>query len=145
MSLIHVDKNSASQARTTKACHLMPCEIDYNGPAKVADYFDTSVRHDQGTVLSATFRGRPLSGKEMQLPDGYTGLLLKELHRPYSEEEERHLKVSHKFEQFTYWNLDAEPSINDKIHKALEWTHIAKTLHSPIESQENSNVSEPDK
>lgn len=49
--------------------HLMPCRIDYTGPANVSNYFRPE-RSENGN-LAATFRGRLLNGTDVKLPEGY--------------------------------------------------------------------------
>jgi len=45
---------------------------------------------------------------------------------------ERHLAVTHKFKDFTYWNLDLTPSSNDKIMQVMKWIDIAKVVYFNI-------------
>jgi len=42
---------------------------------------------------------------------------------------ERNLAVTHKFKDFTYWNLDLTPSANDKIMQVMKWIDIAKVVY----------------
>jgi len=42
---------------------------------------------------------------------------------------ERNLAVTHKFKDFTYWNLDLTPSANDKIMQMMKWIDIAKVVY----------------
>ena len=44
------------------------------------------------------------------------------------DESERHLAVTHKFTDFTYWNLDLAPSADDKIMQVMKWIDIAKVV-----------------
>ena len=57
-----------------------------------------------------------------------TGVVLKENRKPFSEDEERQLKVTSRFQQYTQWNLDAAPSVNDKCVRAMQWLDIAKAV-----------------
>ncbi len=41
---------SAKKAKEDEILHLMPCKIDYDGEAKVASYFTTSIRHDEANT-----------------------------------------------------------------------------------------------
>ena len=67
---------------------LMPFDIDYDGQAKIADYFETTLRKDtEGGVavkgeddadpsrecanMNASFRGRLLNGRNITIPDDY--------------------------------------------------------------------------
>ncbi|CAG8493382.1 1573_t:CDS:2 [Ambispora leptoticha] len=81
--------------------HLLPCHIDFEGPAKVNSYFlieqlvnreiDASKKPDSNETESASlssppiantlcssFRGRKLIGHEVVLKDGYEGFIFKE-------------------------------------------------------------------
>jgi hypothetical protein len=71
MDIILESANTSSQE-----LHLIPCQIDHNGPAKVSSYFVQSPTADPATGKScatATFRGRQLYGIKNQLPATYTG------------------------------------------------------------------------
>jgi len=134
---VSISQAAISSCPESNRVHLMACEIEHDGEAQVASYFDTSVR-EEGTkpgvehgekALSASFRGRSLKGCVLNLPAGYTGYVMKEEKRPFTEEEDRVLKATHKFSQFTYWNLETPPSNNDSITKALQWINIASALH----------------
>ena len=42
--------------------------------------------------------------------------------------QDRVMKATHKFSQFTYWNLETPPSNNDAIIKAMQWINIAAAV-----------------
>ncbi|XP_041353047.1 uncharacterized protein LOC121371310 isoform X2 [Gigantopelta aegis] len=106
-----IDTNSQTIS-DVKHCHLLPCEIQYSGDANVASYFQSSIRSDENK-----------------------GIILKENHRQVTEDDDRHLIATHKFEKFTYWNLDKVPSADDRLVKALHWINIAKVLHRPVDEE----------
>lgn len=82
--------------------HCLPCKVetDCEGdtskdpgaergrrPAEVDRYFEPVIREGSGTIrmgtessqiLTATFRGRPLKGMEISVPEGYRGVVLRE-------------------------------------------------------------------
>ena len=62
----------------------------------------------------------------------FVGVVLKELpvEMPLNDddESERRLAVTHKFKDFTYWNLDLAPSADDKIMQVMKWIDIAKVV-----------------
>ncbi|CAH3153006.1 unnamed protein product [Porites evermanni] len=134
---IRVSQSSISNCPESSRIHLMACEIEHDGEAQVASYFDTSVREEEANsgvqnsvkALSASFRGRGLRGCVLNLPVGYMGYVMKEEKRPFTEEEDRVMKATHKFSQFTYWNLETPPSNNDAVVKAMQWINIASALH----------------
>lgn len=71
MSLI-IDTSQSSSVKPTK-CHVLPCKIAYTGQANVTEYFEPQKRKEK---LEAYFHGRRLVGHEIDLPPGYTGLVL---------------------------------------------------------------------
>lgn len=128
-------------------CHLMPCRIESKDERiKAKEYFYPTIRElkaggddDQGReikkdkptsgqasgasgeeqpILLASFRGRPLQGRKVKLPDGYTGYMVAR-NKTNSERS---------FDEFTYWNWDELPSENDAICKAVRWVNVAKYL-----------------
>ena len=85
--------------RDKKECrvHLLPCKIQAvsrdseqtaQAPAKVDHFFDPVIRRGNeggSEVYTAAFRGRPLQGVEVAVPQGYTGVVLKECSLSNSE------------------------------------------------------------
>ncbi|XP_071080171.1 ribonuclease H2 subunit C-like [Haliotis cracherodii] len=117
-----------------ESCHLMPFNIEHDGSANVSSYFKTSIREEQ-EALTASFRGRPLNGQEVTLPSGYTGIVVKENRKPVTEDEDRDLNITHRFQKMTYWNLDKLPSADDRFAQAMQWADIAKALHRPVDEE----------
>ncbi|KAJ8922456.1 hypothetical protein NQ315_004403 [Exocentrus adspersus] len=113
----------------------LPCRIHADCDASVAQYFDNYVKTKEDGTLSGSFRGYPLRGKKVQVPEGYSGLVLHESSRPSDDKEERTFHVAGKFEEMTFWNWDKATGDGDGITRALEWIEIAKALHSPIEGE----------
>lgn len=82
--------------------HYLPCKVECDcagdtskdpssergrRPAEVDCYFEPVIREGSGTIrmgtessqiLTATFRGRPLKGVEIGVPEGYRGVILRE-------------------------------------------------------------------
>lgn len=79
-------------------------------------------------VLKGTLRGYPLSGCVMDVPKGYTGIVLKETRPTLNSEESRTMRVISQFKQFTYWNWDRDPSRGDKYQQAMDWAEIADVV-----------------
>lgn len=94
--------------------HLLPCDIEHDGPALVAEFFTPTVKERKHGLSSmrvlvlfeerctfqkrviclclpvektVSFRGRGLKGQEVCVPQGYTGRVLKEVQRPSSDQE----------------------------------------------------------
>ena len=53
-----------------------------------------------------------------------------ETRRNFNEDEERELSATQSFRSLNYWNLDREPAADDKLHKAMAWIDVAKTVQS---------------
>lgn len=81
-----------------------------------------------GAGLKGSFRGYPLNGKVMQLPNGYVGLVLHESVKPNTDKEDRKFYIVNNFDSIVYWNWDKEPSKNDALDQALTWIDIAEVV-----------------
>ncbi|XP_075214138.1 ribonuclease H2 subunit C [Lycorma delicatula] len=133
------------------AIHYFPCKINFEGSANVSRYFTNLITKngDENNGLTASFRGYPLNGCIVSLPEGYKGLILKETVKPVSGTE-RTFHVTHTFQSLTYWNWDKIPSKDDAFLSALDWTDIAEAIHSPVQDLNkekivcNSSTTDPD-
>ncbi|XP_051514636.1 ribonuclease H2 subunit C-like [Myxocyprinus asiaticus] len=112
--------------------HLLPCEIEHNGPAEVSKFFTSTVKEREHEI-TVSFRGRGLKGQKLNCPKGHTGLVLKEVQRPASDQEDRIVKVSSVFHNFTYWNLETPPTSDDGVVMAMAWPQLAETIHGPVD------------
>ena len=54
----------------------IPAHINYDGPAKVSQYFDSRISEDKNGQFIGFFRGHQLFGKNLTLPDGYKPFLV---------------------------------------------------------------------
>ena len=79
-------------------------------------HFTQSIQR-QDQQCHASFRGRPLNGEDVRIPDGYVGIVA-HAGQPLST-----------FDQLTYFNLDCATSKNDCLARSIQWLSIAKTLH----------------
>ncbi|KAG7329117.1 hypothetical protein KOW79_007291 [Hemibagrus wyckioides] len=114
------------------AIHLLPCDIEHDGAAQVAEFFTPTVK-DRKHEKTVSFRGRGLKGQEVTHPQDYTGLVLKEVQKPSSDQEDRVVKVSSVFHNFTYWNLETPPTSDDRVVMAMAWPKLAEMIHAPVE------------
>ncbi|KAM9740823.1 ribonuclease H2 subunit C [Menidia menidia] len=129
-TVTHLQVSSVGQAKQ-EPVHLMPCEIEHNGPAKVSEFF-TSTTKDHKQEKTVSFRGRGLKGQEIALPQGYTGLVLKEINKPGSDQEDRTVRASSVFDSLTYWNLETPPNSDDTVVMAMDWPELADAIHGPV-------------
>ncbi|KPP77079.1 Ribonuclease H2 subunit C-like [Scleropages formosus] len=132
-SVITVQLGSLGQADKPQI-HLLPCEIEHDGPAEVSRYFTPTVK-DHKNEMSVSFRGRGLKGAEINCPQGYTGLVLKEDNKAASDQEDRTVRISSVFHRFTYWNLETKPNSDDGVVMAMTWPALAEAIHGSVDGQ----------
>lgn len=75
----------------------------------------------------SSFRGRPLLGCEIKVPEGYSGYVLKKQPRDLRSKTDL-FNVEQSFDKITYWNLDKIPSHNDAFASALDWFDISAAV-----------------
>lgn len=78
--------------------------------------------------LKNSIRGYPLDGCKFQVPANMQGIVFQELNRPLEENANRTFKVNGVFSEFTYWNYNREPSDNDQLRQALQWSDFANAV-----------------
>ncbi|XP_036934063.1 ribonuclease H2 subunit C [Acanthopagrus latus] len=130
-SVTRVQVSSVGQAQRTTV-HLMPCEIEHDGPAQVSQYI-TATTKDHKHEKTVSFRGHGLKGQELSCPQGYTGLVLKEIDKPGSDQEDRTVRLSSVFDKLTYWNLETPPNSDDTVVMAMDWPELAEAIHGPVD------------
>ncbi|RVE45223.1 hypothetical protein evm_010113 [Chilo suppressalis] len=108
--------------------HFIPCKVEEDGEANVKKYFEPYITDDSGD-LTATFRGYPLDGTKIALPEGYRAVIATETKRPLAEDADRRFQVAGGFKEVIYWNWDKKPSKNDNLTKAMDWIDIAAAIH----------------
>lgn len=119
MNVADVEIDTSCNKKST--CHLLPVTIKRDGPAKVSAYFEPVISEQQGT-LHASFRGKPLLGKTLDVPDGFTGLV--------ASGDEGKFAAKSSFEKFTYWKWDQRPADNDPVKQSLDWLDVSKAIHN---------------
>ncbi|KAL3271731.1 hypothetical protein HHI36_022201 [Cryptolaemus montrouzieri] len=128
---IHIQNNIRTNYEVRNQLHSIPCKIHADCDAPVSKFFIPSINKDG--VMKASFRGYPLIGTEVKIPEGYRGVVLHETVRPATETEERKFYIINSFDKFNYWNWGKAASKNDSLIKAMEWIEIAEALHTPIQ------------
>eukprot|EP00118_Oscarella_pearsei_P000269 m.4576 g.4576 ORF g.4576 m.4576 type:complete len:143 (+) comp10970_c0_seq2:692-1120(+) len=135
-----IDKKSLDKAFKSDPMRLqlLPCSVETDGPAKIEQYFETTVRSTQTGSESkqnftASFRGRPLKGMDVQLPSDYTGVVLEKGEMPLTDEQETRFNAIGWFPKFRQWNLDYPPSSNDTVRKAMTWLSLAEAVHGSVD------------
>lgn len=145
---IHIQSGKKNlQTEETKAnVQYMPFKIHADSDTNVQKYFNNFVKKgdDDGKkfnnilidinevyillVLSSSFRGYPLKGRVINVPEDYVGVVFHETCRPSTKKDERKFFPIHKFDKFINWNWDKIPSKNDTISQAIDWIDIAEAV-----------------
>lgn len=99
--------------------YSMPFSIDTSSTisSDIKRHFTDSIQINNNNKLEASFRGRPLNGEHLPIPNDYTGILTNSSNIILS------------FDQLTYFNLDCSTTKNDCIARSIEWLSLAKILH----------------
>ncbi|KAA8895908.1 ribonuclease H2, subunit C [Sphaerosporella brunnea] len=134
----------SSQSSQKITPHLLPCKIHHDGNTNASEkYWTVTTDSDTTKTKTAYFRGRRLVGKDMPLPDGYTGAVLNttgEIVAPSAEEIDDGEKVETKvcaevavFDAITVWGHEVAPesSSGDAMLRGIEeWVRWAGKINS---------------
>ena len=139
-----------TSSRPCESLHLLPCAIEYEGPAPVKDYFVSEPSSQNPAVQKLHFRGRELLGSQIELPEGFTGVI--------GTQSGNTIQLSHNFNTFTSWNREVTPSHRDPTSRWMQWTQIAsavslptpfpshltnRQIHKPTKPQTHPNPEDP--
>ncbi|KAJ3173741.1 Ribonuclease H2 subunit C [Geranomyces variabilis] len=117
----------------TPKLHLLPCQIDHNGPANVSSFFVVESNPDCPSTVQSAFRGRSLQGVRAKVPANYQGVIYREDDSHPSKE--RALKAAGSFETFVAWGHDDLPTTeSNDVMRMLAWLEIAEDLHNHFAS-----------
>ncbi|XP_053857781.1 LOW QUALITY PROTEIN: ribonuclease H2 subunit C [Vidua macroura] len=123
---------------------LLPCRVQHDGPAPVAAFL--RARPGPGGELWASFRGRRLGGRELPLPPGYTGVVLRggepgepPLGEPGDPQAGR-VSVTGTFGAITDWGATPPPAPGRGLARALQWGPLARALHAPVTEDSDEEV-----
>ncbi|XP_025422631.1 uncharacterized protein LOC112692238 [Sipha flava] len=134
-----LDEQTVVQAR--QSLHLLPCKIHPRSPdsdkqtfsAPVDRYFrpytDATADEENGALWHASLRGKPLTGVELNMPDGYVGILCSSKVEP--DNFEATVKVTADDEvtrQLMYWNWDRVPTREDPLLAAFDWVRVSEAM-----------------
>ncbi|XP_059257541.1 ribonuclease H2 subunit C [Mustela nigripes] len=140
--------------------HLLPCEVQVNGPAPVERFFTPAIRQCPDG-LEVSFRGRRLRGEEVVLPPGLVGYVTvmeekgevpvgKDFSEGSSNDDEREeqelaeppealerdfdqfIGAAASFSRFTLWGLETIPGPDAKVRGALTWPSLAAAIHAQV-------------
>lgn len=140
-----------SAVENQQAIHLLPCKIHPRkstadnqtliGP--VDQYFhpyvnpprSTSDQNADTALWYASLRGKPLTGVNLDMPEGYVGLLC---NRSSGKTENENSTATGDLvadescgdvlTQLTYWNWDRVPSREDPLLSAFDWVRVSEAF-----------------
>eukprot|EP00505_MAST-04D_sp_SCG-Rhode-Island_P000220 Stramenopile-MAST_4_protein_220 len=151
-ALVSGEDRSEKEHWNQEAVHRLPCRIDYDGPARVEEYFhpqyidsddETGVeegqegasgrKKGQEGLMEASFHGRRLVGRRLALPQGVTGVTLAQVSSRANASCANFAVTDNVFDHLVHWNHDIPPTNEDHLPKAFQWFDVANALHSPLE------------
>jgi hypothetical protein len=109
----------------TSIVNLLPCRIDYDGPAPVNSYFRIKrkrKRDDTKDILLSHFRGRQLTGLELNLTKDVIGF-----HVNSSDTIPNHFYIESSFKSVRVWEHDKQPDTTE-LEDVLQWFDVAKSV-----------------
>lgn len=121
---------------TTDVVHLVPFSTVSADGQRLSAPIDVYFRPyrvpadgDRGPLWRATFRGKPMTGLKVPMPDGYTGLLChsEDGGGDFVADADRGQVVK----DVMYWNWDRVPTDDDPLLAALCWTRVSEAMMSP--------------
>ncbi|KAL9635370.1 MAG: hypothetical protein Q9164_003499 [Protoblastenia rupestris] len=134
--------------RTAKCVpNLLPCRVNQDGPANASPrYWDPKIAEDGN--LESYFRGRKLKGKNVKVPDGYEGVVVKDAGKEHNrtqgqntdtlglengnegdEEEITILQDAASFDETILWDHEHLVEGDDAFVKGLgEWIGFAEAV-----------------
>ncbi|EMR08736.1 hypothetical protein PNEG_02911 [Pneumocystis murina B123] len=164
---IILDKNTSKSShqstpsyQTSFDCkvHLLPCQIQWDGPANVSKYFHVRSTPDNSTYY-ATFRGRGLEGNSFILPSTYEGAIYN-TDSPISQMFEQlndncstnnidlnetivPTKKWHQIGTFSAFNIwkqipHYDTEFGTSIRTLKEWINLADIIHSVTEIEDDT-------
>uniref|UniRef100_G3MMX9 Uncharacterized protein n=1 Tax=Amblyomma maculatum TaxID=34609 RepID=G3MMX9_AMBMU len=112
--------------------HFFACDIEHRGKANVPAYFSHHVEPIESKPgnFKSRLRGRPLMGRQLDLPDGYSGIIARRAGTQSGDSKE--LYVSGRFDKITAWNWSSLMS-EEKYRQMTEWIAVAQALHAPCD------------
>uniref|UniRef100_A0A1I7XZQ7 PH_RBD domain-containing protein n=1 Tax=Steinernema glaseri TaxID=37863 RepID=A0A1I7XZQ7_9BILA len=132
--LTGADKAEISSAEV----HLLPCHLNYTGPANVTSYFIREAPSDESTGQFATFRGHWMHGAKFVPQDEENLQIFLAKESSSSKGSKRIFQVENKLDSFTIWD---EETVNSTVHpvfRAVSHMHLADALSAESDVEENN-------
>lgn len=119
--------------------HLVNCKLGEDREnMPISKYFTSQLKLNSNVEnikagannLKVSFRGRPLNGKMVLLPENYT------FARVSKSENKKQLVANDLTKEATYWNLDKLPSGSDVLPQVIQWLKLSNNIHAHVQLEE---------
>lgn len=130
---------SGDDATEKQDLHLVNCKLgESRENVPISTYFTSQLKLNSNVEnikagannLKVSFRGRPLNGKKIALPENYT------FARVSKSENGKQLVASNLTQEATYWNLDKLPSGSDVLPQVMQWLTLSNAIHGHVQLEE---------
>ncbi|OJJ57875.1 hypothetical protein ASPSYDRAFT_90069 [Aspergillus sydowii CBS 593.65] len=134
--------------------NILPCRIHHDGPVKSLNRHWMPVADEKDKDLqTAHFRGRRLRGRQVQIPEGYEGVVATHTDREMPKvtdsegtnedgEPDEPVKVLEKqatFGEYIVWGHETIPAADDTFVKGVEeWVKFAEAIHTEGDGEKKS-------
>ncbi|GLC47616.1 hypothetical protein PLESTB_000007400 [Pleodorina starrii] len=109
--------------------HNLPIKLTHNATAaQLTEKWNPDAQQ-------AYLRGRLLRGMKVQLPEGYTGLVVRSS-GSQTDECQRQWTAASEFSSFMVWAHDVAPGPSDPIRRTLEWCTLSNPVHVTVSLEE---------
>lgn len=105
---------------------ILPCRIQKDSKAQIDVYFKSELNENNELINS--FRGRPLIGNCIKLPENYEAILIND-ENTFEEDDKKCFKKISNVNEIIQWNLRHYHNVND-FQKSLEWISLSEIVHS---------------
>ncbi|KAL8921197.1 MAG: hypothetical protein Q9208_005807 [Pyrenodesmia sp. 3 TL-2023] len=153
--MLSIQRANPEEPSTKCTPNLLPCRINHSGPVNASSRYWSPTPSKDGHP-EAYFRGRKLKGREVKVPEGYRGVVVKEgvkedvavqrgnaerLRRrdegmdEEEEESEEEVKVMEEVGEFdgvVVWGHESVVDGEDTFVRGVEeWIGFAEAMHKP--------------
>lgn len=122
------DNADPESKKTASDIHLLPCTINYDGPAPINSFFQVT-KAEKNEQLVSHFRGRELKGKEFKLKDGVIGLNTIQVSEAAASNQETVWETAGVFDNIKVWDHDVEPNLVF-MEECMDWFEVSQSIHS---------------
>ncbi|KAL8807313.1 MAG: hypothetical protein Q9182_000818 [Xanthomendoza sp. 2 TL-2023] len=158
--MLSIQRPKSEEQSSRFTLNLLPCRIHHDGPINTTPrYWDPTT--DKDGHPEGYFRGRKLKGREVSLPVGYRGAVVRKgaedneaqkkivENQPSirmedddgdPEDEVKVLEEVTQFDELVVWGHEAIAESDDTFVKGVEeWVKLARAMHAPGRDEESES------